>query len=305
MLSVTVDRRTIEISNPDKVLFPDDGITKRELVEYYRRVAERMLPHVTGRPLHMQRFPDGIKGEEIQQKRVPEYFPDWIHRVRVKMKGGHLTHAVIDNAATLVYLANQAVITPHVWTSRVEHLEYPDQLVFDLDPSGNDFAQVRSAARSLRELLEEELGLKPFLKTTGGRGLHVIVPLDASAGFDTVRAFARQVAAVLAGRYPKAMTIEPRKQKRGGRLYLDTARNAYAQTVVATFAVRARPGAPVATPISWKELADHRLRPDGYTVRNLFRRLPRRADPWARMRQQARSLREAERRLKELSRSGV
>jgi bifunctional non-homologous end joining protein LigD len=299
MPELIVDGQTVKISNPDKILFPDDGITKGDLIEYYRRVAPRMLPYVRGRPLHMQRFPDGIGGEEFQQKRIPSYFPDWISRVEVKMTGGFLTHPVIDNAATLVYLANQAVITPHVWTSCVDRLEYPDQLIFDLDPSGTDFEAVRFAARTLRGLLES-LGLTPFLKTTGSRGLHVIVPLDASADFEKVHGFARAVAQLLASRHPAELTTETRKQKRAGRLYLDTARNAYAQTTVAPYAVRARRGAPVATPIAWKDLGDRQLQPDSYNLRNLFRSLSRRSDPWANMSQYAHSLGEAKRRLNEL-----
>jgi bifunctional non-homologous end joining protein LigD len=296
MAELIVDGQSVKISNPDKLLFPEDGISKGDLIEYYRRVPPHMLPHVRGRPLHMQRFPDGIGGEEFQQKRIPSYFPDWISRVEVRMKGGSLTHPVIDNAATLVYLANQAVITPHVWTSCVERLDYPDQLIFDLDPSGIDFEPVRFAARVLRELLEG-LDLAPFLKTTGSRGLHLIVPLDASADFERVHSFARAVAQLLASLHPSELTVETRKQKRAGRLYLDTARNAYAQTTVAPYAVRARRGAPVAMPIAWKELSDKELRGDSYNLGNVFRRLARRPDPWAAMSKKAHSLGDAERRL--------
>ncbi len=230
--TVTVEGHTVDISHPDKVLFPDDGITKADLVAYYRRIADRMLPYVRGRPLHMQRFPDGIDGEEFQQKRVPDYFPSWISRVRVLRKGGgSLTHAVIDNAATLVYLANQAVITPHVWLSRVGALDRPDQMIFDLDPSGDDSALVRATARRLKALVEE-LGLVPFVKTTGSRGLHVVVPVNTRAGFDNLRGFARDVAEVLVRQDPMRLTMEPRKENRKGRLYIDIGRNRYAQTAV-------------------------------------------------------------------------
>src|SRR5919197_20700 len=224
---------TVEISNPDKVLFPDDGITKADLAGYYERIAERMLPHVRGRPVHMQRFPDGIEGEEVQQKQVPDYFPDFVQRVRVARKGGgSVTHALIDNPETLVYLAGQACITPHTWLARQDRLDNPDQIVFDLDPARGGLDVLRAAARALRELLEE-LGLAAYLKTTGSRGLHVVTPLDRGAGFDEVRAFARGVADLLAARDPDRLTTEQRKDKRRGRLYLDTGRNAYAQTAVA------------------------------------------------------------------------
>ncbi|HZD72179.1 MAG TPA: non-homologous end-joining DNA ligase [Actinomycetes bacterium] len=289
---------TVEISNPDKVLFPDDGITKGDLARYYERVAERMLPHVHGRPVHMQRFPDGINGEEIQQKQVPEHFPDFVHRVQVERKGGgSLTHAVIDNRETLVYLAGQACVTPHTWLARQDRLDNPDQLVFDLDPAGDGMDPLRAAARALRALLDD-LGLPAYLKTTGSRGLHVVVPLDRGAGFDQARSFAREVAGLLAARDPGRLTTEQRRDKRRGRLYLDTARNAYAQTAVAPYAVRALPGAPIAWPVGWRELG--RVQPRSFTLANAQRRLARRSDPWAGMRDDARSLREPSRRLRRL-----
>ena len=284
----------VEISNPDKALFPD-GLTKAELARYYERIAETMLPHVRGRPVHMQRFPDGIEGEEIQQKQAPDYFPEYVKRARVRRKrGGSVEHVVIENAETLVYLADQACITPHVWLSRIDKLDNPDQLIFDLDPPGHDLAPVRDAARALRELLDE-VGLAAFLKTTGSRGLHVVTPLDRSSGFDDTRAFARELAALLAEREPKRFTVEQRKQKRRGRLYLDTARNAYAQTAVAPYAVRALPGAPVACPLDWREVG--RVEPQQFTVRNIARRLAHKDDPWAEIDGDARSLGEPQRRL--------
>jgi bifunctional non-homologous end joining protein LigD len=284
----------IEISNPEKALFPD-GLSKAELARYYERIAETMLPHVRGRPVHMQRFPDGIDGEEIQQKQAPDYFPDFVKRARVKRKrGGSVEHVVIENTETLVYLADQACITPHVWLSRTDKLDNPDQLIFDLDPPGDDLSTVRDAARALKELLEE-VGLAAYVKTTGSRGLHVVAPLDRSVRFDETRAFARELAALLAGREAKRFTVEQRKEKRRGRLYLDTARNAYAQTAVAPYAVRALPGAPVACPLEWRELG--RIEPRQFSVRNIARRLARKDDPWAEIGGDARSLREPQQRL--------
>lgn len=296
-MEVLVDGHLITITHPLKVLFPDDGITKRQLVEYYHRIADRMLPYVRGRPLHMQRFPDGIGGVEIQQKRIPASFPPWIARVEVMRRGGGaLTHAVINDAATLVYVANQNCITPHVWPSRVDRIDFPDQVIFDLDPSTRDFSLVRRAALSLKRLLED-LGLAPFVKTTGSRGLHVLAPLDAQANFDAVHAFARRVAAELVTQDPDRLTTEFRKQARRGRLFIDTARNGYAQTAAAPYAVRARPGAPLAMPIPWSEVASASLRPDGYTLRNVWRRIARRKDPWAGMEEAAGSVWDATARL--------
>jgi bifunctional non-homologous end joining protein LigD len=267
----------VAITHPRKALFPD-GLTKADLAAYYERVAQLMLPHVQGRPVHMQRFPDGIEGRELQQKQAPDYFPEFVARATVpRRRGGTVTHAVIENADTLVYLAGQACITPHVWLSRTDRLECPDRLVFDLDPPGTDLAPARKAARLLRGVLEEA-GLAAYLMTTGSRGYHVVAPLEAASGFDEVRAFAREVAAALADREPDRFTVEQRTAARHGRLYLDTGRNAYAQTAVAPYAVRAIDGAPVACPLEWDELG--RTEPQRFTVRNLLRRTARRDDPW-------------------------
>ena len=275
-----IDGHQITISNPDKVMFPADGITKGDLVEYYQRVAERMLPHVRGRPLHMNRFPDGIGRIAIQQKRIPDSFPQWIKRATVDLhRGGTITHAVIDNAATLVYLANYNMITAHVWLSRIEAPEQPDQLIFDLDPSDDDFRLVRRTAINLRTLLEE-LRLVAYVKTTGSRGLHVVVPISIEPSFEEVHVFADVIAQRLAAGDPDHLTTEFIKQKREGRLFIDVNRNAYGQTVVAPYSVRARRAAPIAVPIAWADVDSDALRPDGVTMRNVWDWLKGRDDPW-------------------------
>ncbi len=294
-MSLRVGRRTVAVSNPDKVLFPGDGITKGELVEHYRQVAVRMLPHVRGRPVSMERYPNGIDGERVFQKGAPAYFPPWIARATVPKKGGSVSHVVVDQAATLVYMANQACITPHVALSRADRLQNPDQLIFDLDP-WEDFEEARHAALLLKPLLDE-LALPSFVKTTGGKGLHVTVPIDGRADFDEVHDFAGQVGAELVRRDPDRLTMEFRKANREGRLYVDLLRNRYAQTAAPPYAVRARPGATVATPLNWSEVEDRRLRPDRFTVRTIFDRLERVEDPWRGMARQARSLDRARRRL--------
>ncbi|HEY8737878.1 MAG TPA: non-homologous end-joining DNA ligase [Candidatus Dormibacteraeota bacterium] len=279
----TIDGHQVTITNPSKILFPDDGITKGELVEYYERIAGRMLPYVRDRPLHMNRFPAGLGGIAIQQKRVPESFPSWIPRVTVDLhKGGTITHAVIDNAATLVYLANYNMITAHVWLSRVQAPEQPDQLIFDLDPSDDDFNLVRETALTLKGLLDD-VHLVPFVKTTGSRGLHVVVPIRATGGFEAAHVFADAVAQRLAVTNPDRVTTEFIKQKREGRLFIDVNRNAYAQTAVAPYAVRARRGAPVSVPIPWSEVERESLRPDSLTIKNLFDYLDDNPDPWQQM----------------------
>ncbi len=285
MVSLTAGGIRVELSNSSKVFFPGDEITKGDLVGYYREVASRMLPYLRDRPVVLARYPDGITGQRIFQKNVPEYFPDWVSRAKVGKQNGTLNHVICDKPATLIYLANQACIELHVFLSRVGALGSPDQLVFDLDPPDNDhFDDARRAALALRDLLEGELGLTTFVKTTGGKGLHIHLTLNARDDFDAARAFARQAAGLLAARHPGLVTIEQRKDKRGSRVYADIMRNAYAQTVVAPYAVRARPGAPVAVPLHWDEVADTSLAPGRFTLRTVPRRLSKlgkSGDPWS------------------------
>jgi len=288
----------VEISKPDKVLFPDGPggrpVTKLDLATYYADVAEVMLPHLRARPVNMQRFPDGVTGPSFFEKRVPSHFPDWVHTVEVDTADGPQRQVVVDDARTLVYLAQQACITPHTWLSTAADLEHPDQLVFDLDPSDDSLAKVRRATRLVRELLDE-LGLTCYLKTTGSRGYHVMVPLRSGEDFDAVRAFARAVAERVVDRAPDLLTLEARKADRGDRVLVDIMRNGYGQTAVPAYAVRARAGAPVSTPLEWGELS--RVRPAQFTIASVRRRLARRADPWADVRRRAQGPARARRRL--------
>ena len=294
--TVRVDGREIEISRPEKVLFPDDGITKGELIEYYARIAPRMVPHVCDRPLTLERYPNGIDSKRFFQKEVSSYFPEWIRRVTVKKVGGSVTHVLCNDTATLVYLANQACITPHIVLSKADKVDQPDQMVFDLDPQGDDFELVRSTARDFKQLLDE-LELPAFLKTTGSRGLHIVVPLQRREPFDSVRDFARELAAIVISQAPKERTLEQLKAQRGGRLFIDTNRNGYAQLVAPAYAVRARQGAPVSVPIDWAELKKKGLRPNGVTIRTIFDRLEGGPDPWEDFWRSRTSLAKARRKL--------
>jgi bifunctional non-homologous end joining protein LigD len=291
---------TVKLSHPDKVLVPDAGVTKRDLVGYYLAVAGRMLPLIAERPVTMVRYPDGIGAHPILQKNAPDYFPDWITRAEVAKQGGSVRHVICDKPATLAYLANQACVEVHVFLSRVGSLDNPDQLIFDLDPPDDEqFAGVRRAALLLRELLESDLGLTAYVKTTGGKGLHVHVPLDAAEGFDAVRQLARQAGGVLAARAPDLVSTEQRKDKRGGLIYADPMRNAYGQHAAAPYSVRGRPGAPVATPLDWAELDDDGLSPHQFTVATAAGRLGG-DDPWAGMPRRRYSARKAAERLSQL-----
>lgn len=298
--TVAVGRRRVEVSSPEKVLYPDDGITKADLIDYYRQMAKHMLPHLVDRPIAMERYPNGLAGERVFQKNVPRYFPEWISRVRIAKQHGSLQHVLVDTPATLVYLANQACITVHAFLSKADRLHHPDQLMFDLDPPGNEFQLACRIALDLRRLLEEELRLPTFVKTSGGDGLHLVVPLDRSEDFDAVRSFARDVGRLLARRDPDRVTVEQRKQKRGERLFVDVMRNAYAQTAVPPYVVRARRRAPVATPLDWEEVRDPSLQPDRFTLRTIFGRLERGPDPWKHIGRRARSLWSARERLERL-----
>jgi bifunctional non-homologous end joining protein LigD len=288
---------SVEITHPDKLLFPADGLSKADLAGYYQDVAEWMLPHVHNRPLSLMRFPDGIDGEGFFQKNTPRHYPDWIKRVEVDKRGGTVTHALVSDADTLVYLVGQNTITPHVWLSRADRLRQPDRIVFDLDPApGADFAAVRRAARRTGDLLRE-IGLEPFAQVTGSKGVHVWTPLRRRATFEDVRPFVRAVAELLVERHPDDLTTEFRKSERGGRILVDVMRNAYAQTAVPPYAVRPLPGAPVATPIDWEELSDSKLRANRWTVKTVRRRLSAKGDPWADMASFARGLSRARKSL--------
>jgi bifunctional non-homologous end joining protein LigD len=296
---------TVELSHPGKVLFPDDGFTKRDLVEYYHGMADRMLPLLKDRPVTMIRYPDGIAAHSILQKNAPDYFPDWVTRAEVPKQGGSVHHVICDKPATLAYLANQACIELHVFLSRTEAVDRPDQVIFDLDPPGEGhFAEAVRAARLLRELLEGELGLTTFVKTTGGKGLHVHLPLVADADFDASRQFARQAAEVLVAREPGLLTLEQRRDKRGDRIYADVMRNGYAQTATAPYGVRGRSGAPVATPLHWAELDDTGLTPGRFTLATVPDRVAGQTgadDPWAGLARHRYRLAKAQQKLSELA----
>jgi bifunctional non-homologous end joining protein LigD len=281
---------SFEPSRLDKVLFPDSGFTKGDLIDYYSRIAEFMLPHLADRPLAMRRFPDGIRAEGFFQKTVPDYFPEWIQRTEVEREEGRISMLLVNNKATLAYLADQACIEHHVFPSRANHLRAPDKMIFDLDPPEEGFRLVIRAASALREILEAEQGLRAFVMTTGSRGLHVVVPLKPQLDFDPVRDYAHRICSELASRYPEDFTTEMRKDKRRGRLFLDYLRNAYGQHSIAPYGLRALPGAPVATPLHWEELDQLDGGAQTYRLKTIFRRLEQGGDPWKGWSRHARQL---------------
>lgn len=284
------------ITHPDKVLFPEDGITKGELAAYYEAVAPVMLPHLQGRPVTMERYPSGIGRKGFWQKDVSRGFPEWLQRVEVPKKDGVVHHPLAADARSLVWMANQNAITLHVWPSRVPQLLHPDVCVFDLDPAGDDPGIARAATLQVRDLLGE-LGLTSWVKTSGSKGFHVVVPLDGTADFDEVAAFAHRAGALLVKRYPERYTQEFLKADRGKRVLVDTGRNGWSATFAAAYTVRARPGAPVSAPCSWEEVERGEVAPRSFTLRSMAERLDAVGDLWGKLSASGQSLREAAERL--------
>jgi bifunctional non-homologous end joining protein LigD len=296
-----INGHEIAISDRDKVFFPKVELTKGDLIDYYKDISEVILPLIKGHPLSMQRFPDGLSGEGWYMKDTPDYFPDWIERVNFpKKEGGSFDAPLVDSKAALVYLADQAVITFHSYLSRKDELNRPDKMVYDLDPpeGTQDFDAVRFAAVKLKQALTE-LALKAWVQTTGSKGFHVVVPLDRGWGFDKVRDFANDLSLLLVRRHPEKLTLEQRKKKRGNRIYMDTYRNSYGATSVMPYSVRARSEAPIATPLDWEEV-ESGADPRDWTIKNIFRRLGQRDDPWQGMMESRQSLEERQESLREM-----
>jgi bifunctional non-homologous end joining protein LigD len=288
----------ISCTNVDRVVFADGAITKGDVIAFYRDIAGLALPELRGRPLTLERFTKGIEAGGFFQKHWQKHFPSWLDHIAVPGKTP-VTYPICDTQAGLVYFANQGAIALHVWTSRKakldrsgfagarstaegrsgESIEHPDLLVFDLDPPEGRFELARDAARLVRAALDE-LALPAFVKTTGGKGLHVVTPLDGHATFAEVAALTDAISKRLCARHPDRLTMEFYKKDRGDRLFLDTMRNAPGATFIAAYSLRGRPHAPVSAPVTWEELEDPQLRADSFTLRNLPEVLQRRGDPW-------------------------
>jgi bifunctional non-homologous end joining protein LigD len=294
------DGQSITIEHDQKILFPAIEVTKGELADYYQRIAPVMVPHIANRQLTMQRYPEGVEKEGFYQKDIPNYFPSWIKRAcSSKKTGDTICYVVADSAAALVYMVSQDAVVYHVSLSNIDKPNYPDHLIFDLDPSDGDWSKVCFAAHAVRDLLETELGLTTFVMTTGSRGLHIVVPLNRRFDFEKTKSFSRSVAELLAQRHPDMLTADIRKDKRADRVFIDYLRNAYGQTGVAPYSVRARSNAPIATPLEWHEVTET-LRSDAFTIKNIFKRLGHRNDPWKEIDKHAQSLSKALNKFKKL-----
>jgi len=290
---------TVACTNVDRVVFPADGITKGDVLAYYRDVADLMVPELRGRPLSVVRYPRGIDKGGFFQKHYQKHFPAWLDHV---VAGGktRVDYPIVETAAGVVYLANQGAIEFHIWTSRKDALDRPDLLVFDLDPPDGRFDLVRRAARLVRELLEA-LGLPAFVKLTGSKGMHVVAPLDDAATFDEASALGTRIGALLCRRHPEILTMEFYKKDRKDRLFVDVMRNAIGATLVAPYALRGRPGAPLSAPIEWSDVDDAALTADGIRLRDVRAWLDRRGDPWRDLRARSGSVAGAARALDRLA----
>lgn len=271
----------VEFTNTDKVMFPEPGFTKGDVLKYYLSVADRLLPHLRDRPVTLERLPDGLNpgAPRFWQKNTPRHYPSWIPRVELPSEGGKpVQYALVNNAEALAYLVNQGALTFHVWFSRVGSLARPDFVLFDLDPGETTFRDAVTVAKALRTALDEQ-DVPAFVKTSGKTGLHVLTPWRREGGYDEARDWAMSVARLVVEQLPDLATTERLKSKRGRRLYLDVIQNAAGHHAVPPYVLRATPGATVSTPLDWKELTPT-LDPKQFDLKTAPRRFARqKADP--------------------------
>ncbi len=273
--------REVVVKNLKKLFFPESGLKKGDLLSYYREVAPFMLPHLQGRPLTLYQCPDGIQGHCFFRRKLPDYAPPWFPRVlhNPKTKTGRVPLILVEDEAQLIWLANQAAIEFHAWNARLPALDRPDRLVLDLDPGEVGFDRVLEAALAVRETLEQ-LGLSAWPKTSGGRGLHLLVPLAPEKTHAEVRAWARAFAEELEAKYGFIRLPKGRSHE-GPGVQIDYAQNGYGRNTAAPYTVRARPGAPVSTPLSWEEVEAGGVRPEDFTPKTVPERLKSTGDPMA------------------------
>jgi bifunctional non-homologous end joining protein LigD len=271
----------VRLTHPEKILYPEQGITKGALAEYYLAVAERMLAHVARRPVTMVRCPAGQEQKCFYQRHAGSGVPTQLKQIRVP--GFDDPYLYIEDAAGLVAMVQMGVLEIHPWGVTVAHPDTPDRIIFDLDPDeGLGFAEVVRAAREVHERLAA-LGLQSFVKTTGGKGLHVILPIAPQHAWSAAKAFARDLSAAMAADAPDRYLTRISKAERSGRIFIDYLRNDPTSTAVGPYSTRARPGAPIATPLAWDEVDEH-LDPRSFTIASVPRRIAgQKADPWAEM----------------------
>jgi bifunctional non-homologous end joining protein LigD len=270
----------VELSRLDKVLWPDKAITKGDLIAYFRAVAPALLPHLRDRPLTVRRYPDGITGQTFYQKNTPKYAPSWVRTITLPAErpGRDVAYTLCNDRRTLLWLANQASLELHPWLSRVDHLDRPDFMIFDIDPPEGRFDLALKVAMLTRDVLSDH-EIRGVAKTSGAKGVHVYVPLVRRHDFLAVERAAYRLAAEATEREPDLVTTTWRKADRGGRVFLDATRMGMGKHIVAAYSPRARPGAPVSYPVPWERL--ERVDPSEFTIRTVPKLLDRDGDPWA------------------------
>lgn len=285
---IKINNKEISLSKTDKILYPDSDITKADIIEYYRKIWENIAPYATDRPLVMQRFPDGIQEQGFFQKKISDYFPGWIETITIKEKESNekAEYVNCNKEETIAYLANQGSLVLHGWLSKKSNVNKPDKMVFDLDPSDNDFEKVKQGALLLKELLDQG-NIHSYPLITGSKGIHVIIPLKEKDDFDDIRNVAKQIAEIVTKRDDKNFTTETSKNKRGHKVFVDYLRNSYGQTSILPYSLRAIDNAPVAVPLDWDEIKDKELDPQKYNISNIFHRISQKQDPWKDMNKNA------------------
>jgi len=271
----------VVITNPRKVFWPDEGYSKLDLIEYYDAVSPWLLPYLRDRPLVLTRFPDGIKGKSFFQKDAPEWVPSWIRTERIHADDADrdIDYFIVNDRESLRYVANMGTIPLHLWSSHLPTLDRPDWLVLDLDPKGAPFTDVVTVARTLHRVLDE-LELPSYVKTSGATGLHIVLPLGARYDYEVTRTFARLLATIGVEEEPAISTVARPLRARGGKVYIDWGQNGHGQTIVAPFAVRPLPAAPVSCPLHWEEVTA-RLEPGRFTIKTAPARVEKQGDPMA------------------------
>lgn len=278
---VTIESREFALSNLDKILWPEDGYKKAELIHYYVQIAPFLLPHLQGRPLVLTRYPDGIAGKSFYQKNAPDYLPEWIrtHAWYSADSDRDIRFIVAEETATLAWLANQACIEMHPWLSSISSLDYPDFAVLDLDPSpGSRYQDVIHIALVIKQLLDS-LGLRSYPKTSGSLGLHIYVPLEPRYPYKEVRRFAQAIAAMVTEVLPDTATVERSVNRRGTKVYVDYLQNVIGKTLTSVYSVRPRQGAPISTPLHWEEVS--RVMPADFTIKTVLPRVREQGDLFA------------------------
>lgn len=272
MSELEIDNRVIAITHGDKLLFPKANITKHDLIQYYLKISDYILPFIKDRPLTLNCFPNGVSNEGFVKQHITG-LPEWFESIKLpKKSNGEMEHILCQNKASLIYLINQNTITIHRWLSKIGNINHPDIMIIDLDAPLDCFYLVCKAAKLLKSSLENK-GYTSFVMLTGSKGLHVVVPLHEHIFFEEVREFLYKITLALTDEYPDEFSTDIRKKERQNKVYFDLSRNAYGQTAVAPFSVRASENASIAMPIDWDELNDPHLTSNKYSIKNIFKYL--------------------------------